>query len=561
VYDPPMPLKSGASFAGFKIVRLLGSGGMGEVYLAEHPRLPRSEALKILPTEVSADAEFRSRFDREADLAATLYHPHIVGVHDRGESDGQLWISMDYVDGTDTAQLLRNRYPAGMPLDDAIEVISAIAEALDYAHDHGLLHRDVKPANILLTEPRKGNRRILLADFGIARSIDEISGLTATNMTVGTVNYAAPEQLMDASVDGRADQYSLAATAYHLLTGRAPFEHSNPAVVISHHLNAEPRPLSEFRPDLAELDAAFARALSKNPTDRFQQCQDFAAMCKPDAMPGTTAHATTGTAPTRPAPVSSPQQTNPVASTESQLRLMRPGVLIPAALAVLLVAALIIVVPRLTRGNQPGAATTNAASSTQNAISPPATAAPPAIADPSTQPSTAPPEDPRLSGPTTGSGCTSDQWNVTKISREGTSVRCVKGDSGAYTWSTDSGEQLDPKTIAEIGWDACNQRYDASSCVAAAQQLVGAPSTSVPVTTDGTWGVPSWMKYGDYAAAVGPSGTCWWYGYDSTGKVIDSGRYTSKNDQPAAFVSPFMTSFQTAGCTPWVMIKPISPDW
>jgi serine/threonine protein kinase, bacterial len=150
-----MPLPNGETFAGFRIMRLLGSGGMGEVYLAEHPRLPRREALKILPAEVSADSDFRNRFNREADLAATLFHPHIVGVHDRGEFDGQLWISMDYVDGTDTAQLLRQRYPAGMPRDEAVDIVSAIADALDYAHDHGLLHRDVKPANILLTEPRK----------------------------------------------------------------------------------------------------------------------------------------------------------------------------------------------------------------------------------------------------------------------------------------------------------------------------------------------------------------------------------------------------------------------
>ena len=190
---------------------------------AKHPRLPRHDALKILPPAVSSDAEFRERFHREADLAAALYHPHVVGVHDRGEHEGQLWMSMDYVDGPDTAQLLRTRYPAGMPREQAIEIIVAVADALDYAHKRGLLHRDVKPANILLTEFGGDNQRILLADFGIARLLDDISGLTATNMTVGTVIYAAPEQLSDAPVDGRADQYSLAATAYHLLTGAPPF--------------------------------------------------------------------------------------------------------------------------------------------------------------------------------------------------------------------------------------------------------------------------------------------------------------------------------------------------
>src|SRR5271156_2961985 len=164
-----MPLGRGQVFAGYTIVRLLRYGGMGEVYLAEHPRLPRRDALKILPADVSADPDFRGRFNREADLAATLYHPHIIGVHDRGEFDGQLWISMDYVEGADAAQVVRAQYQDGMPAADVCAIVTAIAGALDYAHQRGLLHRDVKPANILLTEPEDDHRRILLADFGIAR--------------------------------------------------------------------------------------------------------------------------------------------------------------------------------------------------------------------------------------------------------------------------------------------------------------------------------------------------------------------------------------------------------
>jgi serine/threonine-protein kinase len=183
-----MPLSEGANFAGYTVVRLLGSGGMGEVYLVQHPRLPRHDALKILPPSLTADVEFRERFIREGDLAATLFHPHIVGMHDRGEFDGQLWISMDYIDGTDAAHLVRERYPAGMPLDEAVTITTAVASALDHAHERGLLHRDVKPANILLTHPdESGQRRIFLADFGIARPLADPSGLTATNMTVGTV--------------------------------------------------------------------------------------------------------------------------------------------------------------------------------------------------------------------------------------------------------------------------------------------------------------------------------------------------------------------------------------
>lgn len=246
-------LTAGSTFAGYRIVRQLGSGGMGEVYLAEHPRLPRRDALKVLPAQVSADPSFRERFNREADLAASLWHPHIVGVHDRGEYDGQLWIAMDYVDGSDADALL-GHHPGGLPREQALEIVAAVAQALDYAHQRGLLHRDVKPANILLTKPGETSTRIILADFGIGLRVDEVSGLTATNMAVGTLRYAAPEQLRGEAIDHRADQYALAATAYHLLTGKPP-----------------------VHPDPAELDAALARALTENPAERYASCSEFAA--------------------------------------------------------------------------------------------------------------------------------------------------------------------------------------------------------------------------------------------------------------------------------------------
>jgi serine/threonine-protein kinase len=249
---------------------------MGEVYLAQHPRLPRRDALKIVGNEVSADEDYRNRFVLEADLAAALWHPNIVRVNDRGEFNGQLWIAMDFVDGLDAASLLRDRYPAGMPAEEVATIISAVANALDYAHRHGLLHRDVKPANILLANPEDGEQRILLADFGIARNIGEISGLTATNMAIGTLPYAAPEQLTDEPIDGRADQYALAATAYHLLTGSPLFPHSNPAVVISRHLSTPPPPLANTHRELAALDPVLAVALAKDPANRFANCTDFA---------------------------------------------------------------------------------------------------------------------------------------------------------------------------------------------------------------------------------------------------------------------------------------------
>ncbi|EHB48866.1 serine/threonine protein kinase [Mycolicibacterium rhodesiae JS60] len=272
-----MSLVPGTVFAGYTVVDEVGSGGMGEVYRVEHPRLPRRDALKVLPAALTGDREFRERFAREGDLAAGLWHPHIVGVHDRGEFNGRLWIAMDLVEGSDAGRLLRDRYPAGMPAGEAVKILSAIAEALDYAHGRGLLHRDVKPANILLSDPASGQGRILLTDFGIARPIADPGGLTATNLTVGTVAYAAPEQLMGDGLDGRADQYALAATAYHLLAGTPVFQNSNPVAVISQHLSTPAPKISAVRPDLTGMDDALAKALAKSPADRYPSCEAFAA--------------------------------------------------------------------------------------------------------------------------------------------------------------------------------------------------------------------------------------------------------------------------------------------
>ena len=281
-----MALNSGDQFAGFVIERMLGAGAMGEVYLARHPRLARNDALKILPAALTSDGEYRVRFNREADIAAALWHPHIVGVHDRGEYGGHLWISMDFVDGTDAARLLRDR-PQGLPAREVLDIVDAVADALDFAHARRLLHRDVKPANILVTSAATGPRRIVLADFGIARRVDDVS-LTATNMTLGTVSYAAPEQLMGEMIDGRADQYALAATAFHLLTGTELFPGTNAAVTIGKHLSAAPPRLSDVKPELAQLDSALDTALSKQPADRFESCRAFAdALRKGTIQPAT----------------------------------------------------------------------------------------------------------------------------------------------------------------------------------------------------------------------------------------------------------------------------------
>ncbi|EUA08372.1 serine/threonine-protein kinase pknF [Mycobacterium kansasii 732] len=271
-----MPFDNGEVFAGYVIQRLLGTGGMGEVYLAQHPRLPRHDALKVLSLAATADQEFQARFKREAELAATLWHPHIVGVLDRGEFNGRLWISMEYVDGTDAGRLVRERYPDGMPEQDVAEIVTAVADALDFGHDRRLLHRDVKPENILVTAPDGHRRRVLLTDFGIARRIDDVSNLTDVNVAIGTISYVAPEQLLGKPLDGRADQYALAATTFYLLTGAPPFQDSNRAVVVSNHLNTPPPRISERRPELAHLDAVLARALAKDPSQRYPTCTEFA---------------------------------------------------------------------------------------------------------------------------------------------------------------------------------------------------------------------------------------------------------------------------------------------
>jgi serine/threonine-protein kinase len=306
-----MPLVDGATAAGFSIVRLLGCGQIGELYLAEHPRLPRQDALKLVSADLSADPEYRYRFKQESGRAAALWHPNIISLHDRGEFEDRLWLSMDYVDGAEAAQLLTDAYPEGMPPDMVVEIVSAIAEALDYAHEQGLVHRFVNPSNILLSNWESRRRRIMLTGFGLPRRPDETNSLTRANLGIGTVSYAAPEQLMDDSFDGRTDQYGLASTAFHLLTGSPPFAHMNPAVVVSKHLNESPPQPGDVRPELTYFDTPFARALKKNPTERFRHCRDFAKALESKEVLGPytpnaraaqlfTPQTTNGAAPTQP---------------------------------------------------------------------------------------------------------------------------------------------------------------------------------------------------------------------------------------------------------------------
>jgi serine/threonine-protein kinase len=261
---------------------------------------------------------------------------------------------MDYVDGIDAGQLLEERYADGMPGPDVVEIVMAVAEALDYAHEHLLLHRDVKPANILIARPDAPDRRIMLADFGIAGLVGESTGLTATNMTVGTVAYAAPEQLMGNDLDGRADQYALAASAYQLLTGAPPFQHSNPAVVISQHLSASPPAIGERRPALANLDQVFSKALAKDPKDRYLRCVDFARALGHHLGGIGESDSTSASLQAVAAP---PAKTSP----------LRSAVVIPAVLAILLVIAVALGVREYVRADDEEQAKSAAAKTSNQA--------------------------------------------------------------------------------------------------------------------------------------------------------------------------------------------------
>ncbi|MFD3746124.1 protein kinase [Nocardia sp. NPDC058633] len=292
----------GGVFAGYTIERLLGRGGMGSVYLARHPRLPRRTAMKLLNRELFFDNEIRARFEREADLVAQLEHPNIVTVYDRGVENDQLWISMRYVDGADASSLSSPVDPAR-----AVRIVAETAAALDFAHSRGVLHRDVKPANILI-EPVDNGERVYLTDFGIARLHDDNAAkLTQTGTFTATLAFASPEQLSGIALDGRADQYSLACTLFRLLTGTTPFDATNPVAVIQGHLQQPPPRASALRSGITPaLDAVLARGMAKRPEERFATCADFAAAAQRALAGHAAPQQLHGSAPTRTYPPNSP---------------------------------------------------------------------------------------------------------------------------------------------------------------------------------------------------------------------------------------------------------------
>ncbi|HCO02110.1 MAG TPA: hypothetical protein DIT48_01860, partial [Actinobacteria bacterium] len=307
----------GTRLRGYRIEQILGRGGMGVVYLAEDVTLKRKVALKVLSNDLAADPAFRERFVRESQLAASLEHPNVLPIYEAGDQDGELFIAMRFVGGSDLRKLLDERGP--LEPAQAVRIVRDVAGALDDAHAEGLVHRDVKPANILVASGRGANTtgHVYLSDFGLTKRLESTSGLTRTGQFMGTIDYIAPEQIKGEAVDGRADQYSLGCVLFECLTGRTPFERDPEVAVIYAHLSDPPPSAHALKAGLpAALDPVIARAMAKDPVERFDSCGAFAAAA------GATLGATTA-----PVPTELPVATSGLSAEEAVRRSMSEAIL------------------------------------------------------------------------------------------------------------------------------------------------------------------------------------------------------------------------------------------
>lgn len=271
----PSEVLTGATLAGFRVKSIIGQGAMGAVYLAEGREAGRDVALKLLTTELTGDERFRQRFMREAEIAASLDHPHIVPILTFGEESGRLYLAMDHVDGSDLHELLRRE--GRLEPARTVHLIEQVAAALDAAHAAGLVHRDVKPANILVAGA-PGAEHAYVCDFGLARHMSSVSSLTGDRGFVGTIDYVPPEQIAGGSIDRRADVYSLGCVLYECLTGERPFGRDTELALVYAHLNEPPPRVTDLRPELPEaLDDVVATALAKEPDDRYASCGELVA--------------------------------------------------------------------------------------------------------------------------------------------------------------------------------------------------------------------------------------------------------------------------------------------
>jgi serine/threonine protein kinase len=273
----------GTEFAGYRILEILGRGGMSVVYTAEHMRLGRMVALKLLTPALAADESFRERFIRESRLAATLDHPNIIPIYDAGEAEGFLYIAMRHVEGSDLGEVLKET--GQLPIAQTLFYIEQVAGALDQAHEQGLVHRDVKPANILIAKP---SDRVYLTDFGVVKATSS-GGLTKTGYFLGTFEYAAPEQIEGKEIDGRTDLYALGCVVYEALSGEPPFKAETEASVIHAHLVDPPPKLTTKRPDLPlPINDVIATAMAKAKEDRFSSAGELVRALRAVAL-GTSA--------------------------------------------------------------------------------------------------------------------------------------------------------------------------------------------------------------------------------------------------------------------------------
>jgi serine/threonine protein kinase len=366
--DPMQPLLAvGSEIAGYRVEAFISRGGMAVVYRAHDRRLGRRVALKLLAPELSQNERFQQRFLRESRLAASLDHPNIVPIYEAGESKGLLYIVMRYVEGSDLQALLDRDGPLELPR--LASILSQVGAALDAAHARGLVHRDVKPGNILIASGagREDPDHVYLTDFGLTKRSSSLSGLTTTGHFIGTMDYIAPEQIGAKPVDARTDIYSLGCVLYQGLTGDPPFDRDDEAALLWAHLVERPPPVSDRRPDVpAGVDAVVAKAMAKAPEDRHRSCHELVAEFQAQIQ---------GQAePRRPAPPPAPPPPTPAArrdgrrqrsrttrptptsdrggSTIEGIRARRPGKVAALVAAVVLLAVVAAVVFLFTRGGQ-----------------------------------------------------------------------------------------------------------------------------------------------------------------------------------------------------------------
>jgi Protein kinase domain/CHRD domain len=309
------PLQSGSVIGGYRIDELISRGGMGIVYRATNVALRRIYALKVIAPGLAEDEQFQQRFKREMRIAASLRHPNIVGIHYAGEHEGLLFFVMDYVTGTDLREILVKQGAIDPPR--AVDLLEQFASALDAAHGRGLVHRDVKPANILMTV-RDGEEHAYLTDFGLAKKLDTASGLTVKGSVVGTVDYMAPEQITGGHTDARTDIYALGCVFFQMLSGRVPFERDNSVATLFAHVHESPPALEG---EMGDFGPVLEKAMAKEPNDRYLSAGDFArdagAALSGGRYTGPPSIVGTGdAAPVTPAPATPPPTAPPAAAVE-----------------------------------------------------------------------------------------------------------------------------------------------------------------------------------------------------------------------------------------------------